>query len=152
MQISTNAYFRSQTENIQDLKTQTVKLQEQIATGKQLNIASDDPVAFSDLAMLKARDARLQQYGRNIDVARQKLTLEETALSQSSALELLLIMMMVARCNTAYLPNADDACLVHRAAQLPTVSYEMVEQRNRVVGCLRDIRKLHNWPHARRAD
>jgi len=84
MQISTNAYFRSQTENIQDLKTQTVKLQEQIATGKQLNIASDDPVAFSDLAMLKARDARLQQYGRNIDVARQKLTLEETALSQST--------------------------------------------------------------------
>jgi flagellar hook-associated protein 3 FlgL len=84
MQISTNAYFRSQTENIQDLKTQTVKLQEQIATGKQVNIASDDPVAFSDLAMLKARDARLHQYGRNIDVARQQLSLEESSLTQAT--------------------------------------------------------------------
>ena len=61
MQISTNAYFRSQTDNIQDLKTQTIKLQEQISTGKQVNIASDDPVAFSDLAMVKARDSRLHQ-------------------------------------------------------------------------------------------
>lgn len=84
MQISTNAYFRSQTENIQDLKTQTVKLQEQIATGKQVNLASDDPVAFSDLAMLKARGARLHQYGRNIDVARQRLSLEEASLSQAT--------------------------------------------------------------------
>lgn len=84
MQISTNAYFRSQTDNIQELKTQTVKLQEQIATGKQVNLASDDPVAFSDLAMLKARDARLHQYGRNIDNARQRLALEETSLSQST--------------------------------------------------------------------
>jgi flagellar hook-associated protein 3 FlgL len=84
MQISTNAYFRSQTENIQDLKTQTIKLQETISTGKQVNIASDDPVAFSDLAMLKARGSRLQQYGRNIDVARQRLSLEESSLSQAT--------------------------------------------------------------------
>lgn len=84
MQISTNAYFRNQTENLQDLKTQTVKLQEQISTGKQVNLASDDPVAFSDLAMLKARGARLHQYGRNIDVARQRLSLEEASLSQAT--------------------------------------------------------------------
>ena len=84
MQISTNAFFRQNTENIQDLKSQTVKLQQQISTGTQVNVASDDPVAFSDLALLKARDSRLQQYGRNIDIARQSLSLEESSLTQAT--------------------------------------------------------------------
>ena len=86
MQISTNSYFRQNTENFQDLKTQAAKLQEQISTGKKINAASDDPVSFSDLALLKARDVRLAQYKRNIDVARQPLTLEDSALKQASNL------------------------------------------------------------------
>lgn len=86
MQISTNSYFRQSTDNFQDLKTQAAKLQEQIATGKKISAASDDPVAFSDLALLKARDVRLAQYKRNIDVARQTLTLEDTSLQQASNL------------------------------------------------------------------
>jgi flagellar hook-associated protein 3 FlgL len=86
MQISTNSYFRQSTDNFQDLKTQAAKLQEQIATGKKITSASDDPVAFSDLALLKARDLRLAQYKRNIDVARQTLTLEDASLQQASNL------------------------------------------------------------------
>ena len=84
MQISTTAFFRQNTETLQELKTQTVKLQEEIATGKKINVASDDPVAFSNLALLKARDSRLQQYGRNIDIARQRLSLEEGSLTQGT--------------------------------------------------------------------
>lgn len=86
MQISTNSYFRQSTDNFQELKTQAAKLQEQIATGKKITSASDDPVAFSDLALLKARDLRLAQYNRNIDVARQTLTLEDASLQQASNL------------------------------------------------------------------
>ena len=86
MQISTNSYYRQNTENFQDLKAQAAKLQEQISTGKKINAASDDPVAFSDLALLKAKEVRLAQYKRNIDVARQTLTLENTALTQASNL------------------------------------------------------------------
>jgi len=86
MQISTNSYFRQSTDNFQELKTQAAKLQEQIATGKKITAASDDPVAFSDLALLKARDVRLAQYKRNIDVARQTLTLEDSSLQQASNL------------------------------------------------------------------
>ncbi len=86
MQISTNSYYRQNTENFQDLKAQAAKLQEQIATGKKITAASDDPVAFSDLALLKAKEVRLAQYKRNIDVARQALTLEDTALKQASNL------------------------------------------------------------------
>jgi flagellar hook-associated protein 3 FlgL len=86
MQISTNSYFRQSTDNFQELKTQAAKLQEQIATGKKITAASDDPVSFSDLALLKARDVRLAQYKRNIDNARQTLTLEDSALQQASNL------------------------------------------------------------------
>ena len=82
MQVSTNSFFRNNVENLQDLKSQTINLQEQISTGKKVNVASDDPVAFSSLALLKARDSRLTQYGSNINVAHQRLTLEETTLTQ----------------------------------------------------------------------
>ena len=110
MQISTNAYFRSQTDNIQDLKTQTIKLQEQISTGKQVNIASDDPVAFSDLAMLKARDSRLHQYGRNIDIARQRLSLEESSLTQATNILTRLHELSISSANDTL--NAADRKLV----------------------------------------
>lgn len=110
MQISTNAFFRQNTDNIQDLKTQTVKLQEQISTGTKVNVASDDPVAFSNLALLKARDSRLQQYGRNIDIARQSLSLEESTLTQATNILTRLHELAIQGSNDTY--NAADRKLM----------------------------------------
>ncbi len=84
MQISTNTFFRQNTDALQELKTQTAQLQETISTGTKISVPSDDPVAFSNLALLKARDARLTQYGRNINSATQTLNLQENTLTQAT--------------------------------------------------------------------
>lgn len=82
MQVSTGQFFRSQNENMVDLQTKIANLQNKISTGKQLEIPSDDPVAFSDAARYKHQLSKLEQYGRNIDNVTQRLSAEESTLSQ----------------------------------------------------------------------
>lgn len=84
MQISTGQFFKSQNENLADLKTGVAKLQQQIATGKQMEIPSDNPVAFSDAARLKHQLAKLDQYGRNMNNLMQRMKTEETTLSDAT--------------------------------------------------------------------
>lgn len=67
MQVSTNQFFRTQNDNMVDLQTKVANLQNKISTGKQLEIPSDDPVAFSDAARYKHELSRLEQFGRNIE-------------------------------------------------------------------------------------
>ncbi len=82
MQISTSTFFRQQSENITDLKTQTAQLEEKIATGKQVTKPSDDPVAFSAISILKARQARLEQYDKTAQSLTQRLSTEDSVLTQ----------------------------------------------------------------------
>ena len=82
MQVSTEQFFRHQNENMVDLQTKISNLQNKIATGKQLELPSDNPVSFSDAARYKHQLAKLEQYGRNIDNVNQRLSAEESTLSQ----------------------------------------------------------------------
>ena len=84
MQISTGQFFKSQTENLGELKTGVSKLQQQIATGKQREVPSDNPVAFSDAARLKSQLAKLDQYERNITNLQQRMQTEESTLSDAT--------------------------------------------------------------------
>jgi flagellar hook-associated protein 3 FlgL len=82
MQVSTNQFFRSQNENMVDLQTKIANLQSKISTGKQLEIPSENPVAFSDAARYKHELSRLEQFGRNIENVTQRLNAEEATLAQ----------------------------------------------------------------------
>jgi flagellar hook-associated protein 3 FlgL len=86
MQVSTRTFFRQQSENVQQLKAEILEKQDQISTGKQLSVPSQDPVSFSNLAMLKARGARISQYETNIASIRQRLALEDSTMSQVNAI------------------------------------------------------------------
>jgi hypothetical protein len=55
MQVSTSTFFRRQTDTMSDLKTESAQLQQKIATGKKLALPSDEPVAFSEVSVLKSR-------------------------------------------------------------------------------------------------
>jgi flagellar hook-associated protein 3 FlgL len=65
-----------------DLKTESAQLQQQISTGKKLALPSDEPVAFSEVSVLKSRLARLDQYSRTVDSIRQRISDEESTLAQ----------------------------------------------------------------------
>ncbi len=86
MQVSTRTFFRQQSENVQQLKGDILQMQDQISTGKQLSVPSEDPVSFSNLAMLKARGARISQYETNISSIRQRLALEDSTMTQVNAI------------------------------------------------------------------
>jgi len=82
MQVSTGQFFRRQNENMVDLQTKIANLQNQIATGKKLELPSDDPVSFSDASRYKYQLGKISQYSRNIDNVTQRLAAEESALGQ----------------------------------------------------------------------
>jgi flagellar hook-associated protein 3 FlgL len=84
MQVSTRQYFKAQNENMADLKTDISKLQQQISTGKILEIPSDNPVAFSDGARLKHQLAKVDQYNRNMTNLLQRIEAEESTLSDAT--------------------------------------------------------------------
>jgi len=46
MQVSTRTFFRQQSENVQQLKADIIDMQENVATGKQLSVPSENPCPF----------------------------------------------------------------------------------------------------------
>jgi flagellar hook-associated protein 3 FlgL len=61
------------------------KLQDQLASGKRIQRASDDPVAASLALTQRTRDARLGQIERNIGAAQDWMSTSEALLSQLNA-------------------------------------------------------------------
>ena len=82
MQIGSKQFYQSQLSGMSDLQTRIGRLQEEISTGKQILQPSDDPAGYVKVANLKQGISATQQYGRNIDVATQRLTQEDTTLSK----------------------------------------------------------------------
>ena len=83
MQVSTSQFFRSQSEQLQNLQEDTGTLQKKIATGRAIDVASEDPIAFSDIGRLQSQISNIDQYKRNIMRATEKLAIEDNVLTQS---------------------------------------------------------------------
>jgi len=83
MQISTSNFYRQQTETMQDLNTKIALIQNEISTGRKVNFPSDDSVSFSEIALQKDLSSRLDQYAKNISMAQQRLSSEDTSISQT---------------------------------------------------------------------
>ena len=105
MQISTGQFFKSQTENLADLKTAVAKSQQQIATGKQLEVPSDNPVAFSDAARQKHQLAKLNQYERNITNLLQRMSTEEATLADATNILTRIYELAIQGSNDTYSPE-----------------------------------------------
>lgn len=105
MQISTGQFFKSQTENLAELKTNVAKMQQQIATGKQIEVPSDNPVAFSDAARLKHQLAKLDQYERNITNLMQRMQTEESTLADATNILTRIQELSIQGSNDTYSPE-----------------------------------------------
>jgi flagellar hook-associated protein 3 FlgL len=86
MQIGTSQFYQSQINSMTDMQTSIGQTQEQISSGKQIQLPSDNPVDYSKIQTLKLAASNLTQYKKNISVAQQSLNLESTALNQFSTL------------------------------------------------------------------
>jgi flagellar hook-associated protein 3 FlgL len=112
MQVSTSTFFRRQTDTMSDLKTESAQLQQKIATGKKLALPSDEPVAFSEVSVLKSRLARLDQYTRTVDSIRQRISDEESTLAQVGNVIIRMQELVIQGSNDTN--NADDRKAIGR--------------------------------------
>ena len=78
--ISTHQFSQNGLNSILDAQSQVSKLQTQMATGKRIQTASDDPQAAAQLSSLKSELSRMEVLQRNIDAANTSLSIEESAL------------------------------------------------------------------------
>ncbi|WP_076540203.1 flagellar hook-associated protein FlgL [Shewanella sp. UCD-KL21] len=80
MRISTAQMFQQNSYSIAKGQSETSKILEQLATGKKINTAGDDPVAAIGIDKLTQQNNLVDQYLRNIDYGENHLNQTETLL------------------------------------------------------------------------
>lgn len=81
MRVSTSQIYNIASIGMSQAQAAIVKTEEQIATGKRVLSPADDPVAAANILQLNQDLARTEQYKKNIDLADNSLSLEETSLT-----------------------------------------------------------------------
>ncbi len=80
MRISTYSAFQRGLDMMQRIQAGLDRTQQQISTGRRLLAPSDDPIAAARSLELRESLARIEQFDRNGEIARNRLNFEETAL------------------------------------------------------------------------
>lgn len=80
MRISTTQIYNVANQSMLDAQTAINKTQQQISTGRQVLTPADDPVAATKIMQLNQVVAQGEQFQKNIDLANNKLSLEEVSL------------------------------------------------------------------------
>jgi flagellar hook-associated protein 3 FlgL len=80
MRISTQTFYDRSVSAMQDQQAALSKIQHQVATGQRVSTPADDPIAMVHILELERAKAESDQYGKNSDVARSRLNLEEQAM------------------------------------------------------------------------
>lgn len=86
MRISTNMIFDSNVAALNQQQARLLQTQQQIASGRKLLTASDDPVAATRALAVSQSDATNTQYAANRTAARHKLSMAESNLQSATSL------------------------------------------------------------------
>lgn len=127
MRVSTSQIYNIATLGMSQAQAAIVKTEEQIATGKRVLSPADDPVAAANILLLNQDLARTEQYKKNIDIADNSLSLEETSLESIVDLMQRIRELAVKAGNTAVLTAADYKSL---AAEVETRIGELMNLQN----------------------
>ncbi|MEN0039574.1 MAG: flagellar hook-associated protein FlgL [Cellvibrio sp.] len=127
MRVSTSQIYNIATIGMAQAQAAIVKTEEQIATGKRVLSPADDPVAAANILQLNQDLARTEQYKKNIDIADNSLSLEETSLDAIEDIMQRMREIAVRAGNTAVLTAADYKSL---AAEVDTRIEELMNLQN----------------------
>ncbi|WP_144209975.1 flagellar hook-associated protein FlgL [Shewanella donghaensis] len=86
MRISTAQMFQQNTQSLTKGQSATNKILEQLASGKKVNTAGDDPVAAIGIDNLKQKNTLVDQYVKNIDYAKNRLGVTESKIGSTETL------------------------------------------------------------------
>ena len=81
MRISTAMFYRQGANAMSEMQSSLVRTQMELASGKRMLSASDDPVGAARLIDINATLDRTDQYQRNANMARNRLATEEQSLT-----------------------------------------------------------------------
>ncbi|MGB5246190.1 MAG: flagellar hook-associated protein FlgL, partial [Woeseia sp.] len=80
MRVSTHSSFQRGLSMMQQLQTALDRTQQQISSGRRLLSPSDDPIAAARTVEMRESLARMEQFDRNGEIARNRLSYEESTL------------------------------------------------------------------------
>ncbi len=86
MRITNNLTLMRSLGTIQSGLSDVAAAQKQVTTGQRIERPSEDPAVAARVLAMDSELRSLTQYGRNISAARERLSIEETALDQMSGL------------------------------------------------------------------
>jgi flagellar hook-associated protein 3 FlgL len=86
MRISTGQMFQQNTKSILNNQSAANKTLQQLASGKRVNTARDDPVASIAIDNLSQKNVQVSQYIKNIDYAKNHLSIAESKLGSADSL------------------------------------------------------------------
>lgn len=86
MRISSNTIYDSNVTAMNQQQARLLQTQQQIASGRRMAVASDDPVAATRALEISQADATNTQYASNRDSARNTLTIAESTLQAVTSL------------------------------------------------------------------
>ena len=106
MRISSMQIFDIARRSMADANQALVKTQEQMSTNKRVLTAADDPVASTKILQITDELHAIEQYNKNIDIAENNISLEESLLEGVTSIIQRMQELAVAAGNTATLtPN-----------------------------------------------
>lgn len=127
MRISTSQIYNIASLGMGKAQSALAKTEEQMASGKRVLSPADDPVAAANILKLNQELARTEQYKKNIDIADNALSLEDSTLKSVIGLMEKMNELAVKAGNTAVLTAADYKSI---AAEVDTRINELMSLQN----------------------
>lgn len=106
MRISTPYQYGTYSSDVARAQERYVGLQRQVATGKRINVLSDDPLGMASVLSLRSLKDGLAQYEKNLTAAKGQLGLAEASLGESHTLVRRAYELAVSGANGATDPKA----------------------------------------------
>lgn len=107
MRVSTSQIYTIANIGMRDAQAAINKTNAQMSSAQRVLTPADDPVAATQILQLTEQLGRLEQYNKNIDVAENKLSLEEVALKSITTLVQGMQQLAVSAGNTATLTSSE---------------------------------------------
>lgn len=126
MRISTQSFYGSALSAMLDQQAVLSRTQVQVATGKRVNTPADDPIAAVHILELERTQLESEQFGKNSEIARSRLNLEEQALADAGTVLQRVRELALQAANTGTMSDTDRQSvateLVQRRQELADIA------------------------------
>lgn len=131
MRISTQTFFDRSVTAMLDQQSALSRVQNQVATGQRVSTPADDPIAAVHILELERAQSESEQFGKNSNVVRGRLNLEEQALEDTGTLVQRVRELVVQAANTGAYSDSDRQSI---ASELAARLAELQDIANRKDG------------------